>query len=131
MHSHADDLDTVLDTLGLTKADLYDEPRGKGERPQPKPLTPEQLERRRKRAEMDAAHADERGRELAEASRVAAEALLGDRAAEPGLVEVIARRLDAVPDPVEQPPADEDGKKRSVAALLVDRALTRYRLGLS
>lgn len=83
LHSHSDDTADVLEQVGLTVGDLFDEPKASvGAQLLKKPaLTAGQqllrdkrrAEQQQRRAELDAAHADELERELSEAERVAAE----------------------------------------------------------
>ncbi|GAA4668559.1 hypothetical protein [Gordonia humi] len=140
--SHADPIENVLNALGLTFADLHDEPRGHGRRPEPTPPTPDQIERIRKRDEMKQVHEQERRRELDEATRIAAAAQLGDDATPEqvgALASVIATASDPVADtpPIaDEPPADpeppaDDQRQKSVATRLVELALDDYQLGLS
>ncbi len=83
VHCHSDETADVLEALGLTPGDLYDEPR-KGQRagqlPRSTLTAGQKLLRDKRRAEhqeyratMDAAHSEEFARELAEAERIAVE----------------------------------------------------------
>ncbi|WP_287016594.1 DUF3631 domain-containing protein [Gordonia sp. (in: high G+C Gram-positive bacteria)] len=80
MASFADDKAEVLNAVGLTWSDLFDNPCGRSQPPQSALTAGQKLlrdrrneQRRQRRAEMDNAHASERARELAEAARIAAE----------------------------------------------------------